>query len=63
MHAHYNVVSTEEKNMELTDEVLIELERENNKEELCYKLSMQALTGVVSDNNMHIRATVNKKFW
>jgi hypothetical protein len=50
-------------NMELTDEVFIELERENNKEVLCCKLSMQPLTGVASDNNMHIRATVNKKFW
>lgn len=55
-----NVVTTEEESLVLTDEVLQQLELEDEKEERCCRVSLQALYGRDDENSMVVSATINR---
>jgi hypothetical protein len=59
--AQLNMVVTEEDSTVLTDEVLQQLEQEDEKEEICCKVSLQAMVGKDNENNMVISATMSKQ--
>jgi hypothetical protein len=59
--AQLNMVVTEEDSIVLTDEVLQQLGQEDEKEEICCKVSLQAMVGKDNENNMVISATVSKQ--
>jgi hypothetical protein len=56
-----NALTTEDFQMELTDEVLLQLEQEEEKEEKCCRLSIHALSGRDNSDSMSVRSIVNKQ--
>jgi hypothetical protein len=56
-----NGLTIEDFQMELTDEVLLQLEQEEEKEEECCRLSIYALFGRDSSDSMSVRSIVNKQ--
>jgi hypothetical protein len=61
VQAHLNAVITKEEPIVLTDDVLKQLEQEDDKEEVCCKVSLQAMAGRDDENSMMVSAMVNKQ--